>query len=424
MKIFCSSQYIAWVSLFAALMQAHGAFAEKPIPDEQQRLKAVSQLISNNLKNHPQFNAINAELSIARAVLQGSKKAVFNPELELEFEDSDVETKILGINQTIDWGDQQGSRTAIAQAQLSSAVAEYDVAVQSLMQAQLTHLANNQTQQQLVRLSNETLGLMKEFKQIAERRYHAGDLSQVELNLAQLAFSQALMAQANTQADATEAREQLRAILGYLPTRLPVLPEQLPEPELSGELDVFIQALPVIQKQLADIQVARQQVNLRKSERAWNPTIGLSAGAEGQDNLLGLSLSIPLNVRNSFSAEVDAAKQQFISHEYRAHLSYRNAQALLLTTFERYRGLLGAWNVWREQSRDSVEQQLKLIKKLWLAGDINATDYLMQLKQAHETKASGLKLRNQLWQVAFEWMSMTATIDRWLSISVKDLGKL
>lgn len=423
MNTFCSSQYLAWISLLVALMQTHSAIAEQLTVNEQQMLNAVSQLINNNLENHPQFSAIKADLLMARAAVRASKKAIFNPGLELEYEDSDVETKTLGISQTIDWGDQQGGRTAVAQAQLNSAAAEYDVAVQSLIQAQLSLLASNQTNQGLVRLSNETLGLMKEFKQIAERRYRAGDLSQVELNLARLAFSQALMAQANAQADATEAREQLRALFGHLPGQLPQLPEQLPEPVLAGELDSFLQNLPVIRKQLAEIQVARQQVSLRKSEKAWNPTIGLTAGTEGEEDLFGLSLSIPLNMRNNYSAEVDIAKQRFVSHEHRARIAYRDTRALLLTTFERYKSLLKAWNAWREQSRDSVEQQLILIKKLWLAGDINATDYLMQLKQALETKATELELRNQLWQVAFEWMSLTATIDNWLNISAKNLGK-
>ena len=423
MNTFCSTQNIAWISLLSMLLQTHSAFAENLTVNEQQTLDAVSQLISKNLKNHPQFSALKADFLMARATVRASKKAIFNPGLEFEYEDSDVETKTVAISQTIDWGDQQGARTAVAQAQLNRATAEYDVAVQSLIQTQLTHLANHQTYFELIRLSNETLALMKEFKLIAERRYRAGDLSQVELNLARLAFSQASMAQANAQADATEARERLRASFGDLPERLPVLPERLPEPVVVGELDVFLQKLPIIEKQFAEIQVARQQVDLRKSEKAWNPTIGVTAGTEGEEDLLGLSLSIPLNMRNNYSAEVDIAQQRFVSHERRARIAYRDTRALLLTTFERYRGLLKAWNAWREQSRDSVEQQLMLIKKLWLAGDINATDYLMQLKQALETKATGLELRNQLWQVAFEWMSLSATLDNWLNINTQNAGK-
>jgi len=162
--------------------------------------------------------------------------------------------------------------------------------------------------------------------------------------------------------------------------------------------------------------VAREQVNLRKSEKAWNPTIGVSAGSEGEESLVGISLSIPLNIRNSFSAEVDVAQQDLIASQHRTQLAYREIRASLIATTERYRHLLNTWNAWREDSRSSVEQQLSLIKQLWKSGDISASDYLLQLKQALETQASGLELRNQLWQVAFEWMSQTNTIDNWLNI--------
>ena len=162
---------------------------------------------------------------------------------------------------------------------------------------------------------------------------------------------------------------------------------------------------------------------MRKSEKAWNPTIGLSAGSEGEESLIGINLSIPLNMRNSFSAEVDAAQQTLIASEQRAHQAYRDARSTLMISTERYRLLLKAWDNWRAHGRDSVAQQLTLIKQLWQAGDISASEYLLQLKQALETQASGLELRNQLWQVSFDWMSLTANIDNWLNINTKSAVK-
>ncbi|MFK5914266.1 MAG: TolC family protein, partial [Woeseiaceae bacterium] len=334
-----------------------------------------------------------------------------------EYEDSDVETKSIGISQTIDWGDQRGSRTAIADAELVKAMADYEVANQSFISELLTGLAEHQTNSELAVLNRQSLKLMDDFKRIAEQRYQAGDLNQVELNLARLAYSQAIMEQATVLSDATQARENLRSLLGDLPSKLPELPEQLPEPEINQELESFLQKLPVIRAQLAELQVAKQNVELRKSEKAWNPTISVKAGTEGDDDLIGLNLSLPLNIRNNFGAEVDAAQQQLIASEQRAHLAYRNSRASLIVTTERYRNLLNAWNNWREYSRESVNQQLNLIKQLWQAGDISAADYLLQLKQALETQAAGLELRNQLWQVAFNWMSQTNTIDIWLNIT-------
>lgn len=303
------------------------------------------------------------------------------------------------------------------------ASADYDMAMQSFVSNLLRRLSQNQTEKELARLSAATLKLMQEFRQVAERRHQSGDLGQVELNLAQLAYSEALMKQANQQANARQAQEQLRALLGEMPDKLPDLPERLPEPSLPQELDAFLQKLPAMRSLLAEVQVARQTVAVRQSEKAWNPTIGLAAGSEGEQPLVGVNLTIPLNVRNNFSAEVDSAQQNLIAIEQRSHLAYRNLRADVISSTERYRQLQQAWNDWQNISQHSVKQQLSLIKQLWRSGDMSTTDYLVQLKQALETQGSGLELRGQLWLAAFDWMTNTASINQWLDINIHQQDK-
>lgn len=422
MKILKPSQFAVWVHSLAIMMLMNNALAGTASDNIQNAPLSLSNFIVRIMADHPDLLAAKADVQSAKATVQASAQAVYNPELEFEYEDTDVTTKSIGISQTIDWGDQQGGRTAVAQAELHRAIANYDLTILLFINNVLIDLAHNQTGDELVELSNKSLRLMKEFRQIAERRYQAGDLNQVELNLARLAYSQALMEQANTLSDAVEAREKLRARLAILPDVLPDLPEALPEPVLDNDLENFLQQLPIIRSQLAETQITRQKVKLRKSETAWNPTIGVSTGSEDDASLVGINLSIPLNIRNSYSAEVDAAQQNLIASEQRAHQAYRNTRARLIVITEQYRHLLNAWNNWRQHGRNNVEQQLKLIKKLWQAGDMSVTNYLLQLKQALETQATGLELRNQLWQAAFEWMSLTASIDNWLNIDTESMG--
>jgi len=420
MKIFNSRQFIVWVSLLAsASVFSVSAVAENSSSNVRYDVPLkLSQFIVTSMQNHPDMLAAKADVQSAKAALRAADQAIYNPQIEFDYEDTSVTTKRIGISQTIDWGNQQGSRNALANTQLTKAMAAYEMATQNFLNKVLSGFAEYQTGSELAKLSQQTLGLMQEFKQIAEQRYQAGDLNQVELNLARLAYNQALMDKAGILSNATEARENLRAILGSLPASLPALPEQLPAPDLQSDLESFLQQLPVIRSQLADVEISRKQVELRKSEKAWDPTISVSAGTEDEEDLIGFNLSIPLNIRNSFSAEVDAAQQDLIASQQRTQLAYRDARGRLIVTTERYKNLLNAWNSWRENSRSSVDQQLVLIKQLWQAGDISASDYLLQLKQALETQASGFELRNQLWQVAFDWMSQTNTIDNWLSIEV------
>lgn len=423
MKILCPRQFAVWVSTIAIVTLVNTALAETASDNTQDTLLSLSGFIASSLDIHPELLAAKADIQSARAALRASDQAVYNPELEFDYEDTDVKTRSIGISQTIDWGDQQGSRTAVAKAELLKASADYDLAMQSFVSNLLRHLSQNQTEKELAQLSNETLKLMQEFKVIAERRFQSGDLGRVELNLAQLAYSEALMKHASQQANAYQAQEQLRALLGEMPDKLPDLPEILPEPSLPQNLNAFLQTLPVMRSLLAEVQAARQTVAVRQSEKAWNPTIGLAAGTEGEESLVGINLTIPLNVRNSFSAEVDAAQQDLIAIEQRTHLAYRNLRADVLSSAERYRQLQKAWNDWQNISQHSVKQQLSLIKQLWRAGDMNTTDYLVQLKQTLETQGSGLQLRGRLWQVAFDWMVNTTSIHQWLGINLHEQDK-
>jgi len=420
MKILNSRQFVAWVSLLASASFFNlSASAENHLSGASDVAPlALTKFIADNLKNHPDMLAAKADIESAKAALRAADQAIYNPQLEFDYEDASATTQFIGLSQTIDWGDQQGSRNSVANAQLIKAMAAYEMATQNVMKNILGGFAEYQTGTELAALSQQTLRLMQGFKQIAEQRFQVGDVNQVELNLARLAFNQALMDQAGTLSNATEARESLRALLGSLPESIPALPEQLPSPKLTDELESFLQQLPVIRAQLAGVEIARKQIELRKSEKAWDPTVSVSAGSEGKEDLIGFNLSIPLNIRNSFSAEVDAAQQDLIASQQRTQLAYRDARGRLIVTTERYNNLLNAWNSWRENSRGSVDQQLVLIKQLWQAGDISAADYLLQLKQALETQATGFELRNQLWQVAFDWMSQTNTIDNWLNIEV------
>lgn len=430
MKILKFRQFTAWILMLAGVGFFTSTIAAPVTGTEASASSTLSNFIKTNLADNPEFLALKAELQSARATFRAADQAVYNPELELDYEnidEIDSTAQTIGISQTIDWGDLQGSRTAVGRMGLQKAIASYKLASQSFLSALLKRQADHQTQNALQKLSNESQKLMTNFKTIAENRYRAGDLSQVELNLALLAYHQALMEQANVQADTSEAREKLRVLLGGFVgesfKKIPNLPEQLPTPEIEGDLDSFLQTLPLVKVQLADLQLSRNQVELKKSERAWNPTIGVRAGKEDDDSLIGFNLSIPMNVRNNFSAEVDAAQQESIATEQRAHIAFRDARARIIVTTERYRSLLTAWNNWRKYGRSSVDQQLSLIKKLWQTGDISASDYLLQLKQALETRATGLELRNQLWQVAFEWMSLTDRLDDWLNVQIELPGK-
>lgn len=377
---------------------------------------ALRQALHTAIEQHPRKRAAQAALESSRAAMRAADNALYNPELELDSEDASSNTAYIQLSQTIDFGDRRGSRTSVAQARLLKTGADYEQAIQELAHDLLIAIADKHTQDQLAVLAERGLQLMQEFADIAEQRFQAGDLNQVELDLARLAYSEALMTHAQALSDAAAAKQRLRAIFVQQPASLPVLPDELPNAQLPADTDSYVRSLPVMRSLEASVAARRYTVELRKSERSWDPTIAVRGGKEDEDRLIGATLTIPLNIRNTFRAEVEEAQQDLISLEQQAQQMFRDQRARVLATTERYRLLEKAWLNWKKTGRVSVKRQLNLIKQLWRAGDMSTTEYLVQLKQALDTQSAGYELRGRTWQAGFDWLLVTASINDWLQI--------
>jgi cobalt-zinc-cadmium efflux system outer membrane protein len=66
--------------------------------------------------------------------------------------------------------------------------------------------------------------------------------------------------------------------------------------------------------------------------------------------------------------------------------------------------------------QDSVESQTDVLRRLWQAGEISTTDYLVQVRQTLDVRARALGLREALWRAWFEWLRASGKIDEWLAL--------
>ncbi len=55
-----------------------------------------------------------------------------------------------------------------------------------------------------------------------------------------------------------------------------------------------------------------------------------------------------------------------------------------------------------------------LIERLWKAGEISATDYLVQLKQRLDSQIAGVELQSRTWQAWVDWLKASGTIETWV----------
>lgn len=382
---------------------------------------ALRNLVGETLEQNPGVQAARTAVEAAEARMRGADRPLYNPELELDTEQAETRTGTLGLSQAIDWADKRGARTAVADAELDRARAEYATVRQQLAGELLAALGRYHAAADLLRLAQQRLELMRRFLDLAERRRQAGDVSQVELDLARLAHTQATLQLSRTAVDLAEAEQDLVAITGEPRADWPTLPGELPALQ-AVDTDALLANLPALRAEQARIVAAQTTLTLRARERRADPTIGVRAGQErafrnGNDDdygTVGLTLSIPLYVRNSFRAEVEAAGAELTQAEQTLQDRYRRARAGLLSAAERYRLTHDAWQTWLNSGQASLGSQVELLERIWQAGEMSTADYLVQLNQTLDTRSDALEVQGRLWTAWADWLVASGQADDWL----------
>lgn len=64
-------------------------------------------------------------------------------------------------------------------------------------------------------------------------------------------------------------------------------------------------------------------------------------------------------------------------------------------------------------SQRQARERAELLERLWKAGELSTSDYLVQLKQALDTALAGAELRGELLRVTLDHLSAAGRLDDW-----------
>jgi cobalt-zinc-cadmium efflux system outer membrane protein len=367
---------------------------------------------------NPQVNAARAALDASVALQGAAGRPLYNPSLEIEAENAASDSRSVGISQTFDWGGKGRARTAVAKSQRNTVEAEYVAARWQVTSDLLNAIASHQTESARYALATTRAGTMRDFADLAQRRFDTGDISQVDFDLAVLAFTQARIQQATAAASVAEEKQAMRTLdVSSRHSAWPMLGTDFPTPTISpSEVQDLVMSLPEVRAARFRVTAAAALVELRQRERRQDPTFTLRGGKEDDESLIGLNITVPLAVRNRFKHEVTAASAQRRQAQQIASYVSRRSYARFIGAEERYRLSQNAWRDWENTGGVSLERQGDLLRRLWESGEIGTTDYLVQIRQTLDTRESALELRQALWRAWFEWLAASGQIEDWLGI--------
>jgi len=402
-----TTPFVAWAAENDATTD--GALIE--IYSDPALITFVQAVVATN----PGVQAARAALDASRALESAAGRPLYNPELEADYENAVDSTWSVGIGQTFDWGGKRKARGLVAASDRLAIEAQYRVVRRAVTVELLSGLASYQTGIERDALAGERVRTMHDFAQLAQRRFAAGDLNQVEADLATLSYADAQIKKATAAANLAEARQAVRNLtINSNPSQWPSIRTQLPPiPAISDPQNLML-ALPEVQAAQRRVEAANAVVILREREQRPDPTISLRGGREQNSSLVGVSLSIPLYVRNRFKYETSAAMAERDQLQQMADDLLRRAHARYISASERYGYSHKAWRNWQKTGQISLQRQGVLLQRLWEAGELSTTDYLVQLRQTLDTRESALDLRQTMWRAWFEWLAASGQVDKWL----------
>ncbi|MET3650813.1 cobalt-zinc-cadmium efflux system outer membrane protein [Dyella japonica] len=364
----------------------------------------------------PEVQAARADVDAARARVRAAAQPVYNPSLSLDAENADVDRRTASLSLPLDMSGKRRARTSLAEAEQRSREASYelqrrDVASRWLKAWSSAALAARQRE-----LGEHRVTLMRRFDALAAERLAVGDISSPERDLAALALGESQIQQASLAGGEAAARAALEAVAGD-EAAMPPLPAGLP-PASTGIVPVALDDRPELLKVRADESAAQAGIDVARRARLHDPTVSLTGGRVNTgvrtDQVIGLSVSIPLPVLNNGRAEIDAALAEAGAASAMVRARQQVTRASLREAQSRYDALLAAGQAFRAGRAAAFDDRTALLEKLWRAGEISTSDYLVQLKQSLDTALSALALESQAWQAWFDYLAAAGRLTDWL----------
>jgi cobalt-zinc-cadmium efflux system outer membrane protein len=373
------------------------ALVGSTVGDAQESL-TLEGALSRARERTPSVLSARARVEEARARLAGASLLFReNPELEAAAGGrgsaaDDSEKVEVGILQNLDIGGRRSARIGMARAELVASAAEAENALRQALRSVAAAFFRALHAQERLNLAERAEAIATEILEIARRRHQAGDVSLLDVNLAQAALSRA-------RADEYAARSSEAAAFGELRALLAFPPEQ--EVKLVGELrmsrrydlgDLLARATdrPDIRALRSELEAATAELRLGRA-LAW-PEFGIGGRyerEEGNDRLLGtVRLTLPLFDRGQAVRAEARARARRLELELEAAL--RDVRREIRTAFEVYTQEAAAVDELGQNAVRLLEENESLSRESYEAGQISLAELLLVRREILETRTDYL----------------------------------
>jgi len=373
------------------------------------------EFINSAVEKHPQMRSMSS--SVSRAHIQASNydQPIANPELDIEGTNKSSEfqpdgskpeterARQIGLSLTTDFGIKQSINSDLGQFEIIIAENSLKQGVLELSGQVLSVLSNYYFAKQEAKLSERQKITMQRFIVQAQKLRAVGETSASDLTLAKLALAETLRENLSAKGRLLDAEADLLSLCQCSIDALPKLPAKFPM-VVKPNFEAVLEDLPSLKMTQANVQRAKIELKLAKANLIPDPTFSISGGKEGKVDFITFGVSIPIPVLRTGNPEVLESKETLMlaENENIAERFVRKRQ--VTSSYRSYELALRTLALWQNQNFKSIEEQSRLLERLWKAGEISTTEYLVKIQETIEASKTGLQLKGQAWDALSRWL--------------------
>lgn len=371
--------------------------------------------LQGRLAELPASGALQARLDADLAESRALAQPLYNPELNIGYENSAETTRTVGLSQTLDWSGKGRAGDRIGQVAGELARLRGEKAAAGLAADALRALIDFDAARARLAAAREQEQRLQRLTDLVRRRERSGDLGRVDATLAYLSLARVQRALADAESAATAATVTLRERLAVTAPGRP-LPNADRWRSLDGEPDAGARLPHSYDLRLAERQLllAERATDLARKDKNTDPTLGLRVGREGGESLWGLDFSLPLPLFNTGAPEYRAALAGAERRRALLEKTRNDLLARLEGALADYRQRRARWRQWRELAGAPLADSDDLLERVWRQGELTTQDYLRALDERLRTRLAGVELRQAMQRAWVHWLRQSAGLTGWL----------
>lgn len=385
-----------WVAAFALIGTGFG-FPGVSFGDSSEEL-TLERALQIAREHNPDLATVAQELTIARGELtRASYISPFNPEISSDGDyrrrsnRSNTQDWRVGLSQEIELFGQRSLRIKSAQLNLEQRRLMLADQIRLLTAAvKLTYLDAQRARDQLD-LLRELQALDSRLLGAARTRLDAGEIGQIDFNLAQVRYGESSRALIEGRERYRMQRSSLGRLLGAAagpePAPAPVAQTAMPDYALQELIETAMRNRPDLRARQSEISRLENEAALNRRLALPNLKLGAFGGHElNTEYPLGMQLgfSVPLFNRRQGEAEIIAgqvarAKQTVRSTQLDVEKQVRDA-------YQGYRAALESLSVYNDNVAHPAHESFELLEHAFLAGKIDLLRLSVAERDAFEAR--------------------------------------